>query len=300
MSYLRHNRVHQVTPREITATFRFANHRPNQQRELRVRRTAAAIAARALATAIAAAALLAATSGCSHAPAPGPAWPNSANPSKAAAPVPLRLGFVTEITQAPALVALQEGMFASNLRGASIVLRPVPFRTDAAEATALENGQLDAVYADADSIVADLANPGGVQISVVSGAAAGKAGPVNLVVTRAFLSAHSAGVQGLVRAQVQANDLMHRDLLGSTAAYAAEITALTGQRFPASAVASAFTQATFTDDPEAATLTASVPPVQRATVSPALSTLYDLAPLDLFLRMAGEHPVTAYPAPPMH
>lgn len=205
----------------------------------------------------------------------------------------LTLGFVTETSQAPALIGLREGLFANALRGTGIALRPVPFRTDAAEALALAAGQLDVAYASTDSILADLASLHGIKISIVSGAAAGKSGSVNLVVTRAFLSAHSEGVLDLIRGQVQANDLINHDLLVSAAAYTAELTTLTGQQLQASAVGASLAKTTFTDNPGAASMAAKVPPSMNSVIRRELPTLYDIAPLDLLLRMADERPVTA-------
>ena len=256
-----------------------------------MRRTLVAVAAVAVA-AIAAVVAVTLTAGSGRPSTPGPAWPNSTNPGEAASPVTLRLGFVTDIPQAPALVGLQEGAFASALRGSGIALRPVPFRTDAAEATALASGQLDAAYASASSILADLASPSGTKIAVVSGASDGSS-PVNIVVTRAFLSAHSGGVLDLVKGQVQVNDFINHNLLGSAAAYTAELTALTGQHLTASAAGTSLARTRFTDDPDAASLAAMVGDSQSSAVRPALPTLYDIAPLDLLLRMAGERPVTA-------
>jgi ABC-type nitrate/sulfonate/bicarbonate transport system substrate-binding protein len=256
-----------------------------------MRRTLIAVAAVAVA-AIAAVAAVTLTAGNGRSSALGPAWPNSTNPGEADGPVTLRLGFVTDISQAPALVGLQDGVFASALHGSGITLQPVPFRTAAAEATALATGQLDAAYASATTILADLARPSGTKIAVVSGASAGNS-PVNLLATRTFLSAHSESVLDLVRGQVKVNDFINHNLLGSAAAYAAELTALTGQRLTASAVGTSLARVRFTDDPAAASLAAMVRGTQSSAARAALPTLYDIAPLDLLLRMEGERPVTA-------
>lgn len=256
-----------------------------------MRRAVVMVAAVAVAAAIAAIVAVTLTAG-GGSPGPGPAWPNSANPSEAAGPVTLRLGFVTDIPQAPALVGLREGLFANALRGTGIELRPVPFRTDAAEAAALTGGQLDAAYASTQSILADLASPHGTKIAVVAGASGGSS-PVNLLVTRAFLSAHSAGLLALVKGQVKANDLINHNPLESTAAYTAEFTALTGQQLTASAAGTSLARIRFTDDPGEAALTAMARGRLYSTARPALPTLYDIAPLDLMLRMAGERPVAS-------
>jgi ABC-type nitrate/sulfonate/bicarbonate transport system substrate-binding protein len=253
-----------------------------------VNRTLVVVAAVAVAAVAAVVTIVLSTGG--QPSAPGPAWPNSANPSEAAGPVALRLGFVVGVPQAPALISLHDDLFTNALRGSGIALRPVPFRTNAAEEAALADGQLDAAYADAGSIVADLASSHGTKIAVLSGASVGSS-PVNLVVTRAFLSAHSAGVLALVKAQVQANDLIHRDLLASAAAYAAEFTAVTGERLTTSAAGISLARTNFTDDPGAGSLAAMAPASLSSEVRRALPTLYDVAPLDLQLRMLGERPV---------
>jgi ABC-type nitrate/sulfonate/bicarbonate transport system substrate-binding protein len=255
-----------------------------------MRRTLIAVAA-AAAVAIAVVVAVILTSGNGQPSTPGPAWPNSSNHNEAVGQVTLRLGFVTSIPQAPALVGLQDGAFASALHGSGITVQPVPFRTDAAEGTALIRGQLDAAYASTSSILADMASPGGTKIAIVSGASEGSA-PVNLIATRAFLSAHSEGVLDLVKGQVQVNDLINHNLLSAAAAYTAELTVLTGQHLTASAVGAAFARNRFTDDPGAASLAAMVRDGQDSAARPALPTLYDIAPLDLLLRMEGERPVT--------
>ena len=255
-----------------------------------MRRTLVAVAAATTAVIAAVTAVMLTASG--RPSAPGPAWPNSANPSEAAGPVTLRLGFVADISQAPALIGLQDDLYTNALRGTGIALRSVPFRSDSAEATALAGGQLDAAYVSESSILADLASSHGTKIAVISGASAGDH-PVNLVVTRAFLSAHSAGVLALAKGQVQANDLINRDLLESAAAYTAEFTAVTGRQLTASAAGTSLARTRFTDDPGAASLAATVPASLSPVVRPALPTLYDVAPLDLQLRMVGERPVEA-------
>lgn len=119
---------------------------------------------------------------------------------------------------------------------------------------------------------------------------------VNLVVTRAFASSHSAALLGLVKAQVQANDIVNHDLLLTATAVNAELAALNSARLPVSVLGASLAQTTFTDDPDAASLAAQAPPGQSGSVTAILPTLYDIAPLNLVLRMVGEKPVSAYVA----
>ena len=122
---------------------------------------------RTLAT-TAAATLLAA--GCSSSSTPAPTGVDA----PPATPLTLRLGFVTSLTQAPALIGIQDGFFAKNL-GPSIALRPIPFRTDTAEETALAAGKLDAAYASPTTILNVIQAAHASHIKIVSGAASGGA-----------------------------------------------------------------------------------------------------------------------------
>lgn len=113
--------------------------------------------------------------------------------------------------------------------------------------------------------------------------------------TQRFLSAHGAAVFGLLKGQVQANDYLRASLLTSSQAISGAL-ASAGQPLPASVLATAMAQITFTDNPGAASLIAQV----RRAAADGLPTptvnaaaLYDLAPLDLILRASGELPVTA-------
>lgn len=318
---------------------------------------------------------------------------NAGNGNGRAGGQTVRLGFVADVAQAPALVGLRMGLFTAALRGTGLTLQPIQFLTNAAEANALSSGGLDAAYSSTDSILAVLAHPGGAKISIISGAAAGGAelvvrsditvpsglrgatvavpavagaqaaalrswlagkrigtgrggvtiaavapdaivrefeagrvsgawmpapydveltgaggrvlasytsmppgsrpAAVNLVATRAFQSAHSAALLALVRAQVQANDIVNHDLLATATAVNAELAALNGGRLPVSVLGASLAQTTFTDDPDAASLAAEAPPGQSANVRALMPTLYDIAPLNLILRMAGERPVAA-------
>ena len=361
------------------------------------------VAAVAAAAAVVIAALLAAgtfggaAKDASSGPGPwvssGPGGSGGGNGNGRAGALTVRLGFVADVSQASALVGLREGLFTAALRGTGLTLRPVLFRTDAAEADALASGGLDAAYCSTDSILAVLARPDGAKISVVSGAAAGGAemvvrsritspselrgstvavpaavgaqaaalrswlaashigtsrggvtvaavapaavvreftagrisgawmpapydveltmvggrvlasedsmppgtrpAVVNLVVTRTFESTHSAALLALVKGQVQANEIVNHDLLLTATAVNAELAALNSGRLPVSVLGASLAQTTFTDDPDAASLAAQAPPGQGGSVTALLPTLYDIAPLDLVLRMVGEKPVSA-------
>lgn len=205
--------------------------------------------------------------------------------------LPLRLGVIPTITQAPALIGAADGIFTRDL-GPSVSFQLVPFATAKAEATALLSGQLDAAYADPGTTLTVWQASHGKLIKVISGAAAGPASQiVSLEVTQKYLSAHPSVVTGLLKAQIEANDLIHRTPLAAQAAANSEITTLTGHGLPQSAVTAAFEHSTFTCDPAVP----AIAQIARQGVAtgvikpvPDLASLYYLHPLNTLLHAIGE------------
>src|SRR5271165_3724700 len=109
----------------------------------------------------------------------------SSGSSDPAAKVVLRLGFLENITHAPALVGVKEGFFTKNL-GNGVTLQLQPFSTGTEEATALLAGQLDAAYVGPNPAIKAWQTSGGNLIKVISGAASGGA---ELVVKKGIKSA---------------------------------------------------------------------------------------------------------------
>jgi NitT/TauT family transport system substrate-binding protein len=91
--------------------------------------------------------------------------------SSGAPRVTVRLGFVANVTQSPAIVGIRERLFAANL-GRAVALRPVAFASDSAEAAALSAGRLDVAYASPDTILKVLSARRASRIVVISGASA--------------------------------------------------------------------------------------------------------------------------------
>jgi NitT/TauT family transport system substrate-binding protein len=89
-------------------------------------------------------------------------------------PVVLRLGFLTNITHAPALIGVAKGFFAKEL-GKNVTLQIHPYSTGTEEATALLAGQLDAAYVGPNPAIKAWQTSNGKLIRVISGAASGGA-----------------------------------------------------------------------------------------------------------------------------
>ena len=117
-----------------------------------------------------------------------------------------------------------------------------------------------------------------------------------LVVAARFLSAHPAMVNALLKAHIQATDLLDTDRTMAQAAAGTEFTDLFGHSLPASLLTASFAQLTFTDDPLASTMLAEARHAAVAgLLQPAtsLAGLFDLGPLNKLLRAAGQVTVQA-------
>ena len=89
----------------------------------------------------------------------------------------VRLGFLTNITHASALVGLKEGYFTKDL-GSAGTLKPTAFSTGTQETTALLAGQLDAAYVGPNPAINAWQKSTGSAIKIISGAATGGASVV--------------------------------------------------------------------------------------------------------------------------
>ena len=116
-----------------------------------------------------------------------------------------------------------------------------------------------------------------------------------LVVTQSFLSAHPAIVADLIKAQIKANDFIKSSPAAAQAAANAELASYTGKPLSASIVAAAFKEITFTNDPDAASLTGDASQaVSLGLLKPVnLSGIFYLGPLNQQLAAAGQPQVSS-------
>jgi len=128
--------------------------------------------------------------GCSSSSS-SPSSSSTANGSTANAnaagssPVTVRLGLLSNITHAPALVALKEGFFTKAL-GPAGTLKATAFSAGTEETTAILAGQLDAAYVGPNPAINAWQKSNGTAIKIVSGAATGGA---SIVVKKGITSA---------------------------------------------------------------------------------------------------------------
>jgi NitT/TauT family transport system substrate-binding protein len=329
--------------------------------------------------------------GCSSGGSSSSSATGGATAAAAAAPVTVRLGFLANITHAPALIALKNGYFKQALGSAGTV-NATSFSSGTQETTAILAGQLDAAYVGPNPAINAWQKSSGQAIKIVSGVATGgasivvkpsvtsaaqlkgqslatpslgntqdvtlrywlkqnglstnstgggdvsvkpttpnsdavlefKSGQIAgasepapydiemvsdggrvllsepgvttlLMVTQSFLTAHPDIVADLLKANLQALDYIKSDPAGAQAAANAELGSYTGTPLKASVVAASFKEITFTDDPDAASLTTDA--TQATSVgllqSVNLSGIFDLGPLNTILKAAGEPTVSS-------
>src|SRR6266550_4440096 len=128
---------------------------------------------------IAAALLLAGCSSSSSSSSGSTANSNAGGSS----PVTVRLGFLSNITHAPALIALKEGFFTKALGSAGTV-KATAFSAGTEETTAILSGQLDVAYVGPNPAITAWQKSSDIQI--ISGVATGGA---SIVVKKGITSA---------------------------------------------------------------------------------------------------------------
>ena len=116
-------------------------------------------------------ALLAAA--CSSADGSSTTTSAGASATTSSSPTTLRLGYLTNLTHAAALVGLQQGIFAKNLP-ANVTLQTSTYNAGPAEVTALLAGSLDAAYMGPNSAITAYSQ-GNKAIRIISGATSGGA-----------------------------------------------------------------------------------------------------------------------------
>jgi NitT/TauT family transport system substrate-binding protein len=327
-----------------------------------------------------------ASSGASGASASG-----GGSAQAAAAPVTVRLGYLANITHAPALIAVKNGYFTKELGSAGSVKTSV-FTSGTQETTAILAGQLDAAYVGPNPAINAWQKSNGTAIKVISGVATGgasvvvkpsvtsaaqlkgqslaspslgntqdvalrywlkqnglatsttgggdvsirptttnsdavlefKSGQIAgasepspydvemvqdggkvllsepgvttvLMVTQSFLTAHPAVVADLLKANLDALNYIKSNPAQAQADANDELAAYTGKPLASKVIGPAFKEITFTDDPDAASLTQDA---QQATSVGLLSSvnlngIFDLAPLNSILTADGDTTVSA-------
>jgi ABC-type nitrate/sulfonate/bicarbonate transport system substrate-binding protein len=209
----------------------------------------------------------------------------------------VRLGLVPQLPDTVGLVGVDLGLFQRDV-GSGVRLQVVRFGSVAEEGQALAAGQLDAAYLDPVTAVRLWQDSHGTRLLVVAGATVGRTGENDsavLVFTRAMLIDRPAQARGLLEGDVQTVAELDGDPAAARAAVSQELTVL-GASIPIKTLAEEFTQVSFSDDPMAVTMLAQARQAAAAgQLKPVtgLAGLFDLGPLDLLLKGAGQRQVSS-------
>jgi NitT/TauT family transport system substrate-binding protein len=186
----------------------------------------------------------------------------------------------------------QHHMTATQNGGGDVPITPITPNSDAV--LAFQSGQIAGGWEPAPYDIEMQQLGGHVLVNEAALWPGGQFVTTNLVATQAFLSAHPAAIRGLLKGQIQANDYIHANPSGAEAAANQELTSLLGKGLDPSVLKAAFQQITFTNDPIASSLAADAQhAVSVGLLSPVqnISALYDLTPLNVLLKAAGQQQV---------
>jgi NitT/TauT family transport system substrate-binding protein len=101
-----------------------------------------------------------------------------AAPSDAPEITAVRLGFFVNLTHAPALIATQKGLFASELKSIDLVVTPTAFNAGPDVVTALFANSLDCSYIGPNPAINAYVQSEGAAVRIVAGSTSGGAGLV--------------------------------------------------------------------------------------------------------------------------
>jgi len=187
----------------------------------------------------------------------------------------------------------QHGLNTTPTGAGDVAVKPI--KPNSAAVLEFASGQIDGGW-EPEPYATQMVLGGGTRlVNEASLWPGGKFVTTNLVVTQSFLKTHPSAVNGLLKAQIEANSYINAN--GSAAATVAnnELQKLLGKGLKPDVLAAALRYITFTNDPIASSLQADA---QHAAavglLSPVkdLPAIYDLAPLNAQLKAAGQPQVS--------
>ena len=179
----------------------------------------------------------------------------------------------------------RSGLTTTSTGGGDVSIRPT--KPNSAAVLEFQSGQI-AGASEPSPYDVEMVQAGGTRLLSEPGVT------TLLVVTQSFLAAHASAVNGLLKGQIQANDYIARSPAAAQTAANAELTKLLGKGIKSSVLPAAFQEITFTDDPDAASLTTDARQAESVgLLKPVnLTGIFDLGPLNAALKAAGEPQVS--------
>jgi NitT/TauT family transport system substrate-binding protein len=187
----------------------------------------------------------------------------------------------------------QHGLTTTPTGGGDVAIKPI--KPNSAAVLQFKSGQLDGGW-EPEPYATEMVLDGGKRlVNEASLWPGGKFVTTNLVVTQSFLKAHPSAVNGLLKAQIQANSYINSNPTGAAQSANAELTELLGKGLPGNVLTQSLKYITFTNDPIASSLTTDA---QHAAsvglLKPVnLSGIYDLGPINKLLQADGQPQVNS-------
>ncbi|HEV2370824.1 MAG TPA: ABC transporter substrate-binding protein [Streptosporangiaceae bacterium] len=188
----------------------------------------------------------------------------------------------------------QHGLSTTPTGGGDVPITPVT--PNSAAVLEFASGQIAGGWEPAPYDAQMVAAGGHVLVDEASLWPAGQFVTTNLVVTQKFLAANPAVVNDLLKAQIQATNFINSSKAAAESAVNAELTSITGKPLKSTALAAAFAQVSFTNDPVASSLVADAAHAQAVGLLKPVSNLagvYDLGPLNTLLKADGQSQVNS-------
>jgi NitT/TauT family transport system substrate-binding protein len=188
----------------------------------------------------------------------------------------------------------KQGLTTTSTGGGDVPITPITPNSDAV--LAFQSGSIAGGWEPAPADAQMVAAGGHVLVDEASLWPSGQFVTTNLVATQAFMAAHPATINGLLKGQIQANQFIATSKSAAEAAANAELASVSGKALKSSLVTASFAQITFTNDPIASSLeTDAQHAVSVGLLKPVsnLSGLYDLGPLNKLLAAAGQQQVSS-------
>jgi len=187
----------------------------------------------------------------------------------------------------------QHGLTTTPTGGGDVAIKPI--KPNSAAVLQFKSGQLDGGW-EPEPYATEMVLDGGKRlVNEASLWPGGKFVTTNLIVTQSFLKAHPTAVNGLLKAQIQANSYINSNPTAAAQAANAELTELLGKGLPSNVLTQSLKYITFTNDPIASSLTTDAQhAVSVGLLKPVnLNGIYDLGPLNALLKADGQAQVSS-------
>ena len=188
----------------------------------------------------------------------------------------------------------QHGLNTTPTGGGDVSIKPI--KPNSAAVLEFQSGQIDGGW-EPEPYATEMVLDGGTRlVNEASLWPGGNFVTTNLVVAQSFLKAHPSTVNGLLKAQIEANSYINANPSAAASAANAELTKLLGKGLKPNVLAAALPYIHFTNDPIASSLaTDAQHAVAVGLLTPVknLSSIYDLGPLNALLKAAGQPQVSS-------